>query len=77
MRAGCRIFLEHVGKDDLKVISYANQRNHWASWTFYSALGEMRGTFGVHIARIAAHFELDVEDGLASILPEKDQEDLQ
>jgi len=38
-----------------------------ASWTFYSALGEMRGTFGVHLARVATQFKLDVEDKLASI----------
>ena len=35
----------------------------------YSALGEMRGTFGVHVGKIAAEFKLDVEDRLAEILP--------
>lgn len=42
-----------------------------------SALGEMRGTFGVHLARIAAAFKLDVEDRLAQIIPTKatDEED--
>jgi hypothetical protein len=29
----------------------------------------MRGTFGVHLAKIAAEFKLDIEDRLASILP--------
>jgi hypothetical protein len=29
----------------------------------------LRGTFGVHVARIAATFKLDVEDRLASIVP--------
>jgi hypothetical protein len=29
----------------------------------------MRGTFGVHLAKIAAEFKLDVEDRLAEILP--------
>jgi hypothetical protein len=29
----------------------------------------MRGTFGVHVAKIAAEFKLDVEDRLAAILP--------
>ena len=77
MRAACRKFLEHVDKDDRKIVLYAHERNHWASWAFYSALGEMRGTFGVQIAQIAAHFKLDVEDGLASILPSEDREDPQ
>jgi len=69
MRAACRKFLERVGTDGREVILYANHHGHWASWTFYSALGEMRGTFGVHLARIAAELKLDIEDRLAAILP--------
>lgn len=75
MRAACRKFLERVGIDGREVALYANHHGHWASWTFYSALGEMRGTFGVHLARIAAQFKLDVEDNLASILPAKDEDE--
>ena len=68
MRAACRKFLERVGTDGRDGIRHANG---WGfhSWTFGSALGELRGTFGVHVARIAAAFKLDVEDRLASILP--------
>lgn len=73
MRAACRKFLERVGEDGREVTLYANHHGHWASWTFYSALGELRGTFGVHLARIAAQFKLDIEDKLASILPAKDE----
>lgn len=69
MRAACRKFLERVGTDGREVILFANHHGHWASWTFYSALGEMRGTFGVHLAKIAAEFKLDIEDRLAEILP--------
>jgi hypothetical protein len=69
MRAGCRKFLDRVGVDGRETVLYANHHGHWASWTFYSALGEMRGTFGVHLAKIAAEFKLDVEDRLAEILP--------
>ena len=75
MRAACRKFLERVGVDGCDVTLYASHHGHWASWTFYGALGEMRGTFGVHLARIAAQFKLDIEDDLASILPAKDEED--
>ncbi|MDQ2843569.1 MAG: hypothetical protein M3Y72_21510 [Acidobacteriota bacterium] len=74
MRAACRKFLERVGVDGRDIVLYANQRGHFASWTFYSSLGEMRGTFGVHLARIATHFKLDIEDGLASILPATDED---
>lgn len=68
MRVACRKFLERVGTDGRDGIHHANG---WGfhSWTFGSALGELRGTFGVHVARIAAAFKLDVEDRLASILP--------
>ena len=69
MRAACRKFLDRVGTDGREVTLYANHHGHWASWTFYSALGEMRGTFGVHLAKIAAEFKLDIEDRLAEILP--------
>lgn len=75
MRAACRKFLDRVGVDGQDVALYARHRGHWASWTFYSALGEMRGIFGIHLARIAAQFKIDIEDKLASILPEKDVEE--
>ena len=73
MRAACRKFLDRVGTDGRENLIYANRHGHCASWTFYSALGEMRGTFGIHLARIASEFKLDMEDALASILPETDE----
>lgn len=68
MRAACRKFLERVGTDGRDGIHHANG---WGfhSWTFGGVLGELRGTFGVHVAKIAAAFKLDVEDRLASIVP--------
>jgi hypothetical protein len=70
--AACRKFLDKLNLRDGDMIGFATNRRHWASWSFYSALGELRGAFGIHLARIAAQFELDVEADLASILPEKD-----
>jgi Family of unknown function (DUF6650) len=69
MRAACRKFLDTVGVEDRDIVRYARQDGHYASWTFYGALGEMRGVFGVHLARIAVRFRLDVEDDLATLLP--------
>ncbi len=69
MRAACRKFLDTVGANNRDIIRCARQNGHYASWTFYSALGEMRGVFGVHLATIAARFRLDIEDDLATILP--------
>jgi hypothetical protein len=51
------------------VVQYANVQDHSASNTFYSELGELRGVFGIHIARIAAQFKLEIDDRLATILP--------
>lgn len=75
MRAACRKFLDRAGADgDERTVLFANHRGHRASWTFYSALGEMRGTFGIHLARLATQFKLDIEDKLASILPAQDRD---
>jgi len=68
MRAACRKFLDDVQSDD-RIVTYGAHLNHFASWHFNSALGEMRGVFGVHLAILAAKYGLDIEDDLAKILP--------
>lgn len=73
MRSSCHKFLDRVGLGGSEISTLADRRGHWASWTFYSALGEMRGTMGIQVARIAVQFKLDVEDKLASIFPAKDE----
>lgn len=70
MRAACRKFLAAVDDRDGLVVRYGLHQGHWASWRFGGALGELRGVFGIHIARMAAQHGLDVEDDLARILPE-------
>jgi hypothetical protein len=69
MRAACRKFLATVETDDRRIIEFGAQRNHYASWIFNGAVGELRGVFGIHIATLAASHGLDVEGDLASILP--------
>jgi hypothetical protein len=70
MRAACRKFLSTVeAESGSRIIVSAVERGHWASWVFNGAVGELRGTVGVHLARIAAAHGLDVEDHLATILP--------
>lgn len=68
MRAACRKFLDAVGRDD-DIVRSGGQIGHWASWEFNGALGELRGVFGLHVARIATEYGLSVEDDLARILP--------
>ena len=73
MRSACRKFLNTVQvESDGRIVRFANSPGHYASWEFNQALGEMRGIFGVHVARIAALYGLDVEDDLAKILPYSD-----
>ena len=68
LRAACRKFMNTVGaRSDIMV--FGAHRGHWASWEFNGALGELRGVFGIHIARLAAAHGLDVEGELARILP--------
>ncbi|MCL4400348.1 hypothetical protein M1506_03720 [Patescibacteria group bacterium] len=73
MRASCRKFLDTVGADK-DIVQYGHHHGHWASWTFNGALGELRGVFGIHVARIATMYGLDVEEDLATILPAADDE---
>lgn len=69
MRAACRKFLATFEADDRLIVHFGAHQRHHASWVFSGAVGELRGVFGVHIARLAASHGLDVEDELASILP--------
>jgi hypothetical protein len=61
--------LATVEADDRRIIEFGAHRNHYASWIFNGAIGELRGVFGIHIAAVAASHGLDVEGDLASILP--------
>lgn len=74
MRLACRKFLNTAQAEEAGRISrFADSPGHYAIWEFNQALGEMRGIFGIHIARIAAQYGLDVENDLAKILPESDK----
>lgn len=73
MRASCRKFLDIVGVDD-DIVRFGHHQGHWASWTFNGAIGELRGVFGIHIAKIAVMYGIDVEKDLVNILPTEDVE---
>jgi hypothetical protein len=53
----------------------AFHQGHYASWEFNQPLGEMRGVFGIYIAILVTTHGLDVEDGLAAIVPGRDQDE--
>ncbi len=65
MRASCRRFLRSTDVLADRGPFYGSHE-----WVFNQALGELRGTFGVHIAMLSSKFGIDVEDDLATILPE-------
>lgn len=74
LRAACRKFMDTVGRDDA-IVRHGADIGHYASWEFNGAVGELRGVFGVHIAKIAASYGLNIEDDLAKIIPSKPTDD--
>lgn len=76
LRAAYRKFLQRVQPSEDRPPRYRRHDRYDIIYeTFFTALGELRATFGIHIARIAAQHGLDVEKDLASILPDADDED--
>jgi hypothetical protein len=77
MRAACRKFLNITeGENEGNIIKFASNQGHWASWIFNSAVGELRGVFGIYLAKTAVSHGIDIENELATILPEEDHEEL-
>jgi hypothetical protein len=76
MRAACRRFLEEPMPDFRNLMRWHGGRHaddEEGSPSFFVALGELRATFGTHIAVLAYQYGLDVEPELASILPSSDE----
>ncbi|MCD6326540.1 hypothetical protein J7M28_03155 [bacterium] len=69
MRAACRKFLDQTGHPGSpRRMLYPHEAAMWHS------LGEMRGIFGLHLARLCSAYGVDVEPELASIFPKADEE---
>lgn len=70
IRAACRKFLDDTASGNHRIMM-----PHWHGGfesDFLIDLGEMRSTIGLHVAAIAVMYGLDVEGGLADVLPELD-----
>jgi hypothetical protein len=68
MRAACRKFLDQI--QDVKIERPIHAGLGMVDeMIFLSAIGELRGVFGIHIAQIAVRYGVNVEEGLSSILP--------
>ncbi|WP_371933117.1 DUF6650 family protein [Bradyrhizobium sp. CCGUVB23] len=76
MRTACRRFLEEPTPDFRNLTRWLGARHaddEEGSPSFFVALGELRATFGTHIAALAHQYGLDVEPDLASVLPSTDE----
>jgi len=69
MRAACRKFLGDADPNAKRI--QRPYRHEPAIWT---ALGELRGAFGVHLCRLCVSYGVDVEAELATIFPKSDEE---
>jgi hypothetical protein len=82
LRTACRHFLEDAPpdyrnlaralRDDFDYVPPARWRDHGERGLtpgYFVALGELRATFGLQLSALAAEFEIDVEEDLASIFP--------
>lgn len=68
MRNACNKLLSTCPDDD-NFRYYANRSGNINNWIFISAIGEMRGVFGIMIGQIASSYGLDIEEDLAQIIP--------
>jgi hypothetical protein len=71
IRAACRRYLD----DTTIEFRHADFDGHRGALTAgaFLALGAFRATVGLEVARLAAHYDLEVEGELASVLPTLDE----
>lgn len=74
MQAACHQFLDDcqdsTRQEDLdELLFLPSHRPMNASPTFYTALGALRASVGLHIAHLCALYGIDVEGNLTQILP--------
>lgn len=69
MRAACRKYLDEADPRERRI-----HRPYGGELLFASALGELRGVFGLHLARLCLAYGVEVENELASIFPAADDE---
>jgi len=70
IRAACRKYLESSKQTYPNIIALNQEAGYAAPWLV--ALGEFRSTIGIQIGILAANLDLNIEEELASILPDQD-----
>jgi hypothetical protein len=66
MRAACRKFMDETENQKRGKYPYSGNT--------FTALGEMRAIFGIHIAQLCVKYGIDVEGDLVTILPVEDED---
>lgn len=72
MRAACRTFLTAMEELDAQGGIPGPWQPGTPSWMFNDALGQLRATIGIHVGQLSAKYGIDLEEGLASIVPSAD-----
>jgi hypothetical protein len=73
MRGACRRFLDTVQKSGGVVIIDSAFDGGPPAWKFFSAIGELRATIGLHLSIIAANHQIDIHGDLEKIVPPEDE----
>ena len=68
LRSGCRKFLDEIQQHNINT-DQPFQMSSFSGWVFYSALGELRGVFGIYISKIAMSYGIDIAGELSTIVP--------
>ena len=70
MRAACRKFLDDTQK------AKNRSKDYHISLSLLNSLAEFRTLCGIHVARLACAYDLELDDELSSILPPEPEDDL-
>jgi len=68
LRAACRKFLDEIHTIE-KDLDGLQSFSTVSGWIFLTALGELRGVFGIGISKIAVSYGLDITGELGNIIP--------
>jgi len=69
MRGACKKFLDETDPNARRI--HHPYRDEPAMWT---ALGELRALFGLHLSRLCVAYGVDIEPELATIFPASDED---
>jgi len=68
LRAACRKFLDEIHPIERDLDGFQSFLTV-SGWIFLTALGELRGVFGIGISKIAISYGLDISGELGKIIP--------